>query len=44
MDNGTLVQINTKTGKLLKTGVSKVWLSDDLKMALNKLIQAPYKR
>jgi hypothetical protein len=31
MDNGTLVQINTKT-ELLKNRVSKVWLSDDLKM------------
>jgi hypothetical protein len=39
MDNGTLVQINTKT-ELLKR-VSKVWLSDDLKMKAleDKLIQ-----
>jgi hypothetical protein len=31
MDNGTLVQINTKTEQATKNRVSKVWLSDDLK-------------
>jgi hypothetical protein len=45
MDNGTLVQINTKTEQATKR-VSKVWLSDDLKMKAleDKLIQAPHKR
>jgi hypothetical protein len=38
MDNGTL--INTKTEQT-KNRVSKVWLSDDLKMKAFKLIQAP---
>jgi hypothetical protein len=43
MDNGTLVQINTKTEQATKNRVSKVWLSDDLKMKAleDKLIQAP---
>jgi hypothetical protein len=31
VDNGTLVQINTKTEQATKNRVSKVWLSDDLK-------------
>jgi hypothetical protein len=45
MDNGTLVQINTKTEQA-KNRVSKVWLSDDLKMKAleDKLIQAPHKK
>jgi hypothetical protein len=45
MDNGTLVQINTKTEQATKNRVSKVWLSDDLKMKAleDKLIQAPHK-
>jgi hypothetical protein len=45
MDNGTLVQINTKTEQATKR-VSKVWLSDDLKMKAleDKLIQAPHKK
>jgi hypothetical protein len=45
MDNGTLVQINTKTEQATKNRVSKVWLSDDLKMKAleDKLIQAPQK-
>jgi small-conductance mechanosensitive channel len=44
MDNGTLVQINTKTEQATNR-VSKVW-SDDLKMKAleDKLIQAPHKR
>jgi hypothetical protein len=46
MDNGTLVQINTKTEQATKNRVSKVWLSDDLKMKAleDKLIQAPHKK
>jgi hypothetical protein len=45
MDNGTLVQINTKTEQATKNRVSKVWLSDDLKMkALEDKLQAPHKR
>jgi hypothetical protein len=42
MDNGTLVQINTKTEQATKNRVSKVWF-DDLKMKAleDKLIQAP---
>jgi hypothetical protein len=31
VDNGTLVQINTKTEQATKTGYLKLWLSDDLK-------------
>jgi small-conductance mechanosensitive channel len=44
MDNGTLVQINTKTEQATNR-VSKVW-SDDLKMKAleDKLIQAPHKK
>jgi hypothetical protein len=44
MDNGTLVQIILRQSKL-PNRVSKVWLSDDLKMkAEDKLIQAPHKK
>jgi hypothetical protein len=36
MDNGTLVQINTKTEQATKNRVSKVWLSDDLKKSFRR--------
>jgi hypothetical protein len=46
MDNGTLVQINTKTEQATKNRVSKVWLSDDLKMKAleDKLIRNHIKK
>jgi hypothetical protein len=45
LDNGTLVQINTKTEQATKNRVSKVWLSDlKMKALEDKLIQAPHKR